>query len=308
MHFVLKSFRIAIWWEIFFDKGIIDTQELERSLSNSKYFQDENTPIWVRLWHFSDLSDDGFANLLKKVESEYSERQFLQLGVIKHIFGLFLMFSDAGLYCKSKDEILEDAKLYINSLRYNNQLALSFTSTIEDTFGGYGGLGFQGKEFREFKEFSSYIGEVQELARVDSMPSASKDLLITMQSDVWKFYRMICLSTSQNWEVSLQEYHEVPILKYIEPIAFIEKLLLMKSENQKYVFWALSRRYEIDIFNEKLIEELEWLKSVQGFLVEEASRRKGKLSGHCLEFLAQHYLHEAIKKLEAKRLQVQINQ
>ncbi|NER52970.1 MAG: hypothetical protein F6J92_41305, partial [Symploca sp. SIO1A3] len=33
-------FPNLVWWEIFFDKGIIDTQELENSLSTNKYFQD----------------------------------------------------------------------------------------------------------------------------------------------------------------------------------------------------------------------------------------------------------------------------
>jgi len=84
-----NPFPSNVWWSVFFDKGIIDTQKLEQSILNSRYFQDENTPNLVRLWHFSDLSDDDFDNLLKKVELEYSSRQFFELGVIKHIFGLF---------------------------------------------------------------------------------------------------------------------------------------------------------------------------------------------------------------------------
>lgn len=228
--------------------------------------------------------------------------------MIKHIFGLFLIFSDAGLYYKKKEEILNDSKLYIDFLKDNNQLTPISSSTIEDIFGGYAGLGFQGRELREFKEFSSYINEIRELARVESIPSAAQNLLITMQSDVWNFYRMICLSSSQNLDVPIQEYQEVPILIYIKPADFIEKLLFMKSENQKCVFWALAERYKIDCINDKLIEELEWLKSVQSLLLEKVSHRKGKVSGYFLELMNEHYLNEAIKKLEAKISQAQINQ
>jgi hypothetical protein len=299
-----EPFPSTVWWQIFFDKGIVDTQELEQSILNSKYFQDENTPNWVRLWHFSDLSDDDFENLLKKVESEYRSRQFVELGEIKHIFGLFLMFSDAELYWKSKEEILKESKFYIDYLKDNSPLVLISPSTIEDVFGGYGSLGFQGKDFKEFKEFFAYIDEARELARNESMPSAGQDLLVTMQSDTWKFYRMISLDSSQYRDVLVQKYHKVPILKYIEPAAFIKKVLVMKSEDKQYVFWALEERYKFDDINEKLIEELEWLKSVQSLLLEEVSSRKGKVSGFFLESLTKHSLNGAIEKLEKKRSQV----
>jgi len=87
-------FPSTTWWQTFFDKGIIDSQELEQSVLNSKYFQDEETPNWIRLWHFSDLSDDNFDNLIAKIESEYADRKFSDLGVIIHITGLFLQLSN----------------------------------------------------------------------------------------------------------------------------------------------------------------------------------------------------------------------
>lgn len=128
-----EPFLGKIWWQTFFDKGILDTQVLETSLSTSKYFQDENTPNWVKLWHFSYLTDDEFDNLLKEVESEYTDRQFIELGIIKHITGLFLMFSHAGLYHKSKEEILKESKIYIDYLKDNKKLdipANRYTSAI----------------------------------------------------------------------------------------------------------------------------------------------------------------------------------
>ena len=304
---LLDPFPNSLWWQIFFDKCIVDVKELEQSILNSRYFQDENTPDWVRLWHFSDLSDDDFNSLINKVESDYSNRKYAEIGEIKHIFGLFLMFSNVGIYHKSKEEILKDSKLYIDHLKDNNQLASIDPSTIEDTLGVYGSLGFQGKEFDEFKELSSYIDEVQELAREESMPSAGQDLLANMQSDVRKFYRMICLYSSHAEDMLVQEYHEVPILKYIEPITFIEKILSMNSKDQISVFRALRRRYKFDNINEILIEELEWLKSVQNLLLLEVANRKGKISGFILELRIKHCLKEVIEKLELKKAQTQVS-
>ena len=297
-----------LWWETFFDKGLLDTKELEKSILSSKYFQDENTPNWVKLWHFTDISDDDFKDLINKVELDYSNRQYAEIGAIKHIVGLFLMFSNVGIYHKSKEEILKDSKLYIDHLKDDNQLAPIASSTIEDTLDVYGSLGFQGKEFDEFKELSSYIDEVRELAREESMPNAGQSLLAIMQNDSRKFYRMISLSSSQAGDLSIQKYHEVPILKYIKPIAFIEKLLLMSSEDRQYIFGALNERYKFDRINEELIEELEWLKTVQELLLVEVANRKGKISGFVLESHVKYCLKEVIEKLELKKAQTQASQ
>lgn len=140
------------------------------------------------------------------------------------------------------------------------------------------------------------------------MSGASQDLLVTMQSDGWKFYRMICLSSSQDGDVLVHKYHEIPILKYIEPTTFVEKLLSMKSEDQQRVFWALNERYKFDSINEKLIEELEWFKSVQSLLLVEVDNRQGKVSGFILDSLIKHYVNEVIEKLEMKGAQTQVSQ
>jgi GTPase SAR1 family protein len=285
------------FWETFFDKGILDKHKLETSLSTSKYFQDENTPNWVKLWHFAYLSDDEFDNLLKEVESEYIDRKFIELGIIKHITGLFLKFSDAGLYHKNREVILKESKMYINSLKDNKTLDIPenrYNYADDGILGGaYAGLGYQGKEFVEFKEFCSYIEEVKELAKDEGMLGAAHDLIDIMQNDTSRFYTMICESN-----YSEQIYYKIPILKHIEPSVFVEKLLEMKFNDKQYVGWALTKRYEFDNINEKLSSELDWLKSVKNLLSEEAHRKKHKISGLSLKLLIEEYFNKTIEKLE----------
>ena len=288
------------WWQTFLDKGILDKQELDQSLLNSRYFQDKNTPNWVRLWYYSTLKDDEFDDLLNKVESEYANRQFVELGEVKHIFGLFLKFSDVGLYNKSKEEILNDSKLYIDDLKDNNRLDIDVKNQ-EDFFGGYGGLDFQGGKFAEFKEFISYSNKVIQLSIIKKLPSAAQDLLSIMRNDVCKFCRMICLNNGQNWDSVNQKYYDIPILKYITKDEFIEKIIAMEVKDRRIVYWALKERYKYDDNNSNLIEELEWLKSVYSLLINEANSRKGKVSGYVLENETKQYLDEVIKKLEAKK-------
>ncbi|MCG6135301.1 MAG: hypothetical protein MET45_11645 [Nostoc sp. LLA-1] len=62
---------------------------------------------------------------------------------------------------------------------------------------------------------------------------------------------------------------------------------------------ALKERYKFDGNNEKLFEELNWLKFVRNLLLDEVARRKGKPSGHSIQVLIELDLNEAIQKLEA---------
>jgi hypothetical protein len=301
-------FPIRQWWEAFFDKGIIDEKELNQSIIN-KYFQNKNTANWIKLWHYSTISDDEFKSLFDEVSLDFNDRKYDEIGIIKHVVGLFLLFSNAGFYDQSKEEIIEDSKLYIDYLKSNNPNVLISLSTIEDPFGSYGGLGFQSKETDEFKELLSYISNIKEIAREESMPSACQELLSIMQNDSTKFRRMVSLSESHD-DTLEKRYYETPIFKYIVPTIFIEKLLGMNLEDQRYIFWILSERYRYDNINKNLVEDLECLKSIQELLQIKITDRKKqkKISGFVLEQYVKNYLDKAIDYLDSavKRLKNEV--
>ncbi|MDZ8138447.1 MAG: P-loop NTPase fold protein [Nostoc sp. DedQUE04] len=300
------------WWHTFFDKGILDLQELNQSLASSIYFQDENTPKWMKLWHFHHLSDDEFIILLNEVETQYLNRdtEFSDLGILKHVTGLLLYFSDIGLYSKTKEEILTNSKLFIDWLKNNNQskLASYSVSTYESMFGGYMGLAFQGEKVQEFQDFCTYVEKAQESARIEILPNLRRELLAIMQSDQWKFREIISLNNSHGWGVPGLRYAEIPILKDIKITEFVEGLLRLKFAHQMTISHAIKERYKFDGNNEKLFEELDWLKSVRDSLLDEAARRKGKPSGHCIQVLIELDLNEAIQKLEATAHRLQQSQ
>lgn len=302
-------FPSTLWWQIFFEKGILDEKGLEQSILSSKYFQDENTLGWIKLWHFSDLSDDDFDVLLKKVEAEFNSRVFHDIGVIKHIFGLFLMFSDVGIYNKTKQEILENSKKYVDDLKSNDRLeplpySVPLSTAIGHMFSSYLNLGFQGQEFAEFKEFCDYLDETQELIKVEKVPKVARIMLDAMQTDIWKFHRIICFDSSYGEDISEPKHHDTPILNHISPRDFMEKFLALSYEDRQYIFWAIGERYKYENINAQLVEELDWLKSIKSLLLEEADRRDGRLSGFCLRSLDTYYLSQAIEKLEVKEGEV----
>ena len=125
------------------------------------------------------------------------------------------------------------------------------------------------------------------------MPEAGNDLLKIMRNDVPKFCRMIYLSNSKD-----QIYHNTPIFKYIDPKEFVVATLSLASEAMQSVFGAISERYKPDMLNAKLIEELDWLKSVRCILQNTQQRYKGKLSGHRLQFMIESKIDKALENLK----------
>jgi GTPase SAR1 family protein len=289
-------FPSSDWWESFLDKGFIDKKELEISLSNGRYFEDENTPNWIRLWYFHELSDNEFVDSLKKVELEYSNREYTDLGIIKHVFGIFLTLANAELYHKDMKDLLEDSKSYIDELAASSKLCLDATSK-HSMFGGYKNLGFYGKEFQEFQEFDAYIQKAQEKARIQKMPRAAEELLEIMQDNVWKFYSIICLHESQVQELPDFNYYEIPIFKYADPSSFMKKFMSMKSRDQRSVFGGLKKRYDSINSIQSLREELDFFKSLKNFFQAEISNKEGKLSGYLLDLVNKEYLDIIISKL-----------
>jgi hypothetical protein len=135
------------------------------------------------------------------------------------------------------------------------------------------------------------------------MRSASRDLVDIMQSDPGRFYRMVCSTNSQRSDKKDLRYHEILIFTYIETCKFIEKILSMKLDDQYKILQVLSERCRVANYYKGLLEELEWLKSVQKFLLEEVNNREGKLSEYKLEQLNKKYLNGTIKDLEAIKAQ-----
>ncbi|GAB6061203.1 P-loop NTPase fold protein [Desulfonatronum parangueonense] len=135
-------------WELFFDKGIIDKSAISESLTKNKYFYNHYTDNWMKLWHYCDLEDLEFTNLFDQVSKEFSERKHKEVGVVKHIVGMFLHFSNIGLIERTKEDILNESKKYIDELKTNKLLAekKSFLHNFfeEDSWGSFMFMGYTG--------------------------------------------------------------------------------------------------------------------------------------------------------------------
>lgn len=236
-------------WGLFFDKGIIDKEALEKSMLTSKYFKDENPPNWIKLLHYEQLSDDEFEKLIELVDLEYQKIDYDDINIIKHITGLFLSFSEVGLYPKTKENILDDAKLYIDYLKNNNKLDFHFPEDLRQAYG----FAFLSNS-KEFEAFCEYIKQSKNQAKINKAPDAARELLRILQTDTDEFSSRIWEKLNNIKNRLNENYCDFPIFHYMSPNEFVETILKLEKTERNYVFYSLQQRYAIP--NKDLNQEI----------------------------------------------------
>ena len=277
------------WWQVFFDEGILDIEELKISFENSAHFQSANIPEWKKLWHFSDLSENEFRSLVPRVASDFEEKKLKNIFVVKHVFGIFLKLAYAELYSKSPGQVIKEGKEYIEHLisdAYSNGLKDFFASAdllvellgnVRSDMGAFS-LSYQGSDHEEFKEFESYAREYGAITKEKHLPLIANELLTLMRSDVQRVKRILCLSNYSNDKT--KSYFNVPILQYVNVDQFISTLISIPDESRWVVCYALKERYRLT--NHGLNDELTWITSFKDKLAQEVDSRRKTILGYCL--------------------------
>lgn len=278
-------------WQVMFSTGSIPSKEINESLANSIYFQNENNPNWIKFWYGTTLSDEAFDMLLFVVKSEWQNYEYTELEVVLHVAGLFLRYSEAEIYDKSVDVILDESKKYIDWLKDNNHLKPASMSRYFE-YDSYDGLAFNSSEMREFKELCDYANEQRQSVLEKSYASEAKNILNTMKSDCEKFMHLLILSNHPD-----NKFYSTPILHLIDVDSFLHALLELEPEYYRWVEYVFEERYKHEQFTSTLIKELPWIIEVISLLENEISSRKGKISAYNLSRIVIP-LKEAQKNLE----------
>ena len=242
-------------WIVFFSQGYINTKSINSTLKKSKYFLQDNTPNWVRLYHLTDLNDDYFDIILISVRQELNNRAIKDLGVVKHLMGTFLLLSENSLIDESKLEIFNQFSEYLKDIFDSNNAHVN-SSTLKDinTRCSYLNMTYTSSDNVEFKDFSNllndYVGKTQK-ANLES----KSDLIITaMKNDVSQLSLIL-----NNYNNANNNFSRQAILQYIDPDTFIEAYLEMSNIDKKGLSVILSERFEDLSATSPICEELNWL-------------------------------------------------
>lgn len=245
-------------WETLFGSGSIDPDQINSSLKMSRYFSEENTPDWIKLWNIYKLEDDEFNELYQSVRASLDNLEYVEPGVIKHISGLLLNFSRLGLITQTIEESLADVKDYIDTVFSSDNVNVDETSLEQINHRGfYVGLGYLDVDSAEFKQVSEYLNKKVIDAQSVELADRVEEVLDIIRSNPKQLYTLLCHS---NYERS--PFCSRPILQYIPPQDFMTLMLEISNDSKQTVSDVLSYRYKTQGLNAPLLPELSWLVEV----------------------------------------------
>ena len=280
----------ATFWSEYFETGAINHDELKVSIDNSTFFINKSTPDWIRLWHYRELNDASFDDLLKRVTEEFDEKKYELVGIIKHVVGLLLRLSEIDLFSRDKATILKQGKDLINHLRSNKKLLVADSSVADAIRNAYAGLGFHSAELPEFQAFCNYVDEMEAAVKEENMAHEAAQLLELMKTNSLDFVLTITLSNSE-----LQRYYDTPIFIHTNEEQFLTNFLAMDSQDQSRIVYGFKERYKFEGINLTLTKERDWLNNVATLLERESKNREHKLSGYILKTTSDEFRHMAAK-------------
>ncbi|WP_026798392.1 P-loop NTPase fold protein [Planktothrix prolifica] len=294
------------WWENFLNKGNVDRATLEKTISNSKYFEDEKTPNWRKLLYFYHYSDEKFKEILNSLDADYKERKYEKIDEVKNATILFFYFSDLGLYNKSKFDILQEAIEYINYLKDYNKLDWRiYEDETEDETHEKKSTFSEVLDYLEYKEFDSYLKKSKGQIRISKLTDESKNMLKIMEDNLDEFCNMI--NSSINDGFFNEKYYDYPIFLNTNAEEFINVISKIQNDKLKYLFKSLQLRYldrnqnYIHSQGIKLIEEIDFLEQIQNLLLKLIEEREGELSGHLLKLAKENYLDIVVNKIKERK-------
>jgi len=285
----------AALWQEYVKTGFFNAKDLDEAVLNSLYFQNENTPNWIYLWHGLDLEDVDFDEAHASVEESLRNNEYKRVPVIKHVFGLFLWMAKNGLYDQTEDEVVSYFHTYVEHLIEGGQLEFE-ESSYSSWDGSHAGLAYYSKEEDVFREFCSHLETELQKIKEAAYPEQAEKLLELMASDNRLFYRSVCLTNSED-----NKYYQIPIFKYIKPERFVESMTHTSAKDRRRLGNMFKSRYEHHDINKLLVDELFWLKYIKHLLELKVRVRKGRVSGYVFQQIIDAGLKPAIINLKAVR-------
>ena len=114
-----------------------------------------------------------------------------------------------------------------------------------------GGYGLYAHEFPIFENFIEDLAQAYEDKYVEKNIERVQELLILMDDDTCEFYQQIT-----------NKYYDYPILKSLEPGAFLDQLLKIDYRNAMNAIDGLSSRYTTHSQTKIYLQEEDWFEKI----------------------------------------------
>lgn len=280
--------------------SIIDKTTIYESLDRHQYFSTPETePTWRILWDATRRDQEFVAKTIIKFEDQFTNREFTLTGEILHVAGIRLWLAEIEAINISRNEVIQEMKIYVDELYQAGQLESTKNkfALIERYNDAFGGLQFHEVDADDFKQFAAYLRGRQAETLEKSYPDKAAALMKEMVEDVDLYFQRLCVNNSDK-----QLYYETPILSYVEPHDFVDKLLSLPPKNQHTAISVFKPRYEISGITKNLTSEISWLRDVMGILKERGGQMPA-ISKHGITRWIEWYIEPSLDKLSELALE-----
>ena len=264
------------------EDGFFPEDDIKQELNNLPAYFPSKEP-WRNLWHWRDQKSEELDSMLEQFEQDFKERKYSDIGVILHVFGLRLSFSENGLLTQGTVEIEKECRQYIDAI---------VPSLSEENFDfetsrltGMYGLGFYKSESEEWLRLKNYLKDKFLNTIKNDFKNSLKNQLLSHQDLTEDQIRKLNNTNFQN--ISILELCGVsPICNYLKDVPCSQGLEL---------FYIIMNRFYRERTDTKS-REWECLQSIRENLdtIQKRASRWDKLK---IQNYIQYIDNEASKKI-----------
>lgn len=136
------------------EDGFFPEDDIKQELNVLPAYFPSKEP-WKNLWHWREQKSEELDSMLEQFEQDFKKRKYSDIGVILHVFGLRLSFSENGLLPQGIVEIEKECRQYVDAI---------VPSLSEENFDfetsrltGMYGLGFHKSDSEEWLGLKDYL-------------------------------------------------------------------------------------------------------------------------------------------------------
>ena len=236
-------------WNQILNLNILNDEIINKELYEIYFRFKEDQPTWYKLWYYLNLSETEFGYLVTDAQKSIEYSKLNNITDILHTVSMLVYFKEKNLIFFSVENLLVPAvdqfKKVVNL--QENIKKFDYFGISEES----GGYGLYAREFPIFKKFIEDLAQAYEDKYREKNRERVQELLLLMDNDTYEFYQQIT-----------NKYYDYPILKSLEPGAFLDQLLKIDYRNAMNAIDGLSSRYTTHSQSKIYLQEEDWFEKI----------------------------------------------
>lgn len=222
-------------WDDWFRYGTVEKSVLYSKIRESRYFYNESTPVWKKLFSINQLDEQEFDSLYAELKKNWENKSEKSPYVIMHYIGILQILVKQGMITDyALDEVEKYGIQYLEEVFLDSGITQYTYSKVY--MGKNGGLGYPDtEEFEPIREkFQELVNGLQDTI----LEERAKEIIDFIQNDFDKYKDCIYVYNNE------KEYQSKPWLIKIKPKIFFDILRVLPTKKIADLSQTLMYRME----------------------------------------------------------------